>query len=239
MAIPDVDKRSAPRMVILITREEDKKKLEELFDSLHLPIFYQCRGKGTAPSEMLDIFGLSGTTRLISVGILPKYMVQELAQAAESRLAFHKKGGGIALTVPITGLQNPIFQMLNDETREMLKQRMKKRTEQDMAEVKSHMDYVVIWVSVASGYSDEVIDAARAAGAKGGTVLRGRQRHSERMSQHLGISLQEERDFVMIVVPREKKGAIMSAVSASCGLSSQAHGVILSLPVDEVFGLEQ
>ena len=79
MAIPDVDKRSAPRMVILITREEDKKKLEELFDSLHLPIFYQCRGKGTAPSEMLDIFGLSGTTRLISVGILPKYMVQELA----------------------------------------------------------------------------------------------------------------------------------------------------------------
>lgn len=239
MAIPDVDKRSAPRMVILITREEDKKKLEELFDSLHLPIFYQCRGKGTAPSEMLDIFGLSGTTRLISVGILPKYMVQELAQAAEDRLAFHKKGGGIALTVPITGLQNPIFQMLNDEARETLKQRIKKRTEQDMAEVKSHMNYVVIWVSVASGYSDEVIDAARAAGAKGGTVLRGRQRHSERMSQHLGISLQEERDFVMIVVPREKKGAVMSAVSASCGLSSQAHGVILSLPVDEVFGLEQ
>ena len=101
------------------------------------------------------------------------------------------------------------------------------------------MNYVVIWVSVASGYSDEVIDAARASVDKGGTVLRGRQRHSERMSQHLGISLQEERDFVMIVVPREKKGAVMSAVSASCGLSSQAHGVILSLPVDEVFGLEQ
>lgn len=238
MAASEVSKQYAPRMVILITREEDKKKLEELFDTLRIPMCYQCRGKGTAPTEMLDIFGLSGTTRLITVGILPKFMMQDLVRAAEDRLSFRKRGGGIALTVPVTGLQNPVFQMLNDEARENLKQHIKERTEQDMAEVKKHMDYVVIWVSVASGYSDDVVDAARDAGAKGGTVLRGRQRNSERMSQRLGISMQEERDFVMMVVPREKKGAIMSAISGACGLSTKAHGVIVSLPVDDVIGLE-
>lgn len=89
-----------------------------------------------------------------------------------------------------------------------------------------------------SGYSDDVIDAARAAGAKGGTVLRGRQRNSERMIQRLGVSLREERDFVMMVIPRESKGAIMSVISSACGLSTEAHGVIVSLPVDEVVGLE-
>lgn len=239
MTLPQEGKQYSPRMVLLITRDKDQKKLEGLFDDLHIPICYQCRAKGTAPSEMLDLFGLSGTTRLITVGVLPKFMVAELEAAAEQQLSFHKKGGGIALTIPVTGLQNLVFQMLNDESRAMLQQRMKERTEQDMAEVKSHMDYVVIWVSVASGYSDEVIDAARNAGAKGGTVLRGRQRNSERMSQHLGISMQEERDFVMMVVPRDKKAAIMSAVGGACGLASHAHGVILSLPVDDVIGLEE
>lgn len=239
MTMPEVEKQSTPRMVVLITREEDQKKLEALFDELRIPMCYQCRGKGTAPSEMLDIFGLSGTTRIITVGILPKHMLQELKQAAEKRLSFHKRGGGILLTIPVTGLQSPIFQMLNEEAKIMLKKRIQERTERDMAEVKNHMDHVVIWVSVANGYSDEVIDAARAAGAKGGTVLRGRQRHSERMSQRFGISMQEERDFVMIVTTREKKGTVMAAIGEVCGLASKAHGVILSLPVDEVFGLEE
>lgn len=54
-AFPE-DRELFPRLVVFITRMEDEKKLEEVFDALHIPIFYQCRGKGTAPSEMLDIF---------------------------------------------------------------------------------------------------------------------------------------------------------------------------------------
>ena len=89
------------------------------------------------------------------------------------------------------------------------------------------------------GYRDDVIDAAREAGAKGGTILKGRRRNSERVSQHLGISMQEEQDFVVIVVPREQKTQIMSAICTSCGLKTPAHGVVLSLPVEEAIGLEQ
>lgn len=238
MAVPQTDKLSFPRMVIFITRVEDQKKLEALFDAFHIPICYQCRGKGTAPSEMLDIFGLSGTTRLITAGILPKFLFGTLVEEAEKRLSFRRRGGGIALSVPVTGLQSSIFQMLNDEARQALEQRIKERTEGDMAELNKHLEYVVVWVSVASGYSDEVIDAARAAGAMGGTVLKGRQRNSERVSQRLGISMQEERDFVMMVIPKDKKKEIMSALGSACGLTTPAHGLILSLPVDEVAGLE-
>lgn len=104
--------------------------------------------------------------------------------------------------------------------------------------MKETSEYTVIWVSVASGYSDEVIDAAREAGARGGTVIKGRRRNSEHVSQFLGISMQEEQEFVMIVIPREKKSAVMTAISQSCGLKSAAHGVVLSLPVEEVVGME-
>ena len=239
MAIPAQDRRFAPRLVMTITREEDEKKLEAVLDHLLLPICYQCRGKGTAPSEMLDIFGLSGTTRLITISIAPKDRVGEFMQAAGKQVSFHKRGGGIVLSIPITGIQNPIFQVLNEDAKQALQQRIQEGTERDMSEMSSHMKYVLIWVSVAAGPCKKDIDAARAAGAKGGTVVKGRQRHSERLSQRLGISMQEERDFVMIVVPREKKAGIMGAIANTCGLASQAHGVLLSLPIDEVFGLEE
>lgn len=68
-------------------------------------------------------------------------MVKELLKTVEGRLASHKKGG-IALTVLVTGLQNPVFRMLNDEARENLKHHMEERTAQDMAKVKKHIwDY--------------------------------------------------------------------------------------------------
>ena len=58
------------------------------------------------------------------------------------------------------------------------------------------------------------------------------------MSDLFGVSSKEERDFVMIVAPKEKKTEIMEKIRETCGLSTKAHGVILALPVDETFGLE-
>lgn len=239
MSIPREGKRSAPRMVIFIMHAEDEKKIEGIFDSMHIPIFYQCRGQGTAPSEIMDIFGFGGTTRLITIGLLPKFAVKELFEKAGRQLSFYQRGGGIVITIPITGLQSPLYHMLNDESRAIVEKRINERIEGDMAEIHEKSEYNVIWVSVAAGYSDQVIDTARAAGAKGGTILRGRRQNSEHVSQHLGIPMQDEQDFVMIVAPRAKKGEIMSAICNACGLRTPAHGTVISLPVDDAIGLEE
>ena len=66
------------RMLITITREEEEKRLEEVLQSMHIPIFFQARGQGTAPSEILDLFGLGGTTRIITTAFVPKFLVQPL-----------------------------------------------------------------------------------------------------------------------------------------------------------------
>lgn len=222
-----------PRLVITITREEDQRKLEEVFDSMDVPISFQFRGKGTAPSEMMDIFGLRGTTRLLTGAFLPKWQVNLLFETMNRQLSFRHRGGGIAITVPVIGMQSSVLQLLNDEERDEIERALKG----DESEMKEKSEYTLIWVSVASGYSDDVIDAARSAGAKGGTVIKGRRRSSERVSHHFGISMQEEQDFVMIVVPRDKKNETMSAITDACGLGTEAHGVVWALPVDEVMGL--
>ena len=238
MTVLQEEQKLYPRMLVFVTKPEDSKKLEEIFSSHHIPLWYQCRGKGTAPSEMLDIFGLSGTTRLITLGILPKFMVKAVFETLSDHLALHKKGGGIAFTIPLTGLQGSLLQVLNEDTREIAERRLKERMEKDMTETREKSEYSAVWVSVETGYSDEVVEAARAAGARGGTILKGLRQSSQRASQHFGIPMQDEQDFVMILVPRTKKAEVMNAICQACGLRTPAHGVILSLPVDEALGLE-
>ena len=222
-----------PRMLIAITREEDQKKLEEVFDSMDIPMCFQFRGKGTAPSEMMDIFGLRGTTRLLTGAFLPKPQVKPLFEMMNKQLSFRHRGGGIAITVPMIGMQSSVLDLLNNEDQD----EAEKGLEGDESEMKEKSRYALIWVSVMGGYSDDVVDAARKAGAKGGTIIKGRRRSSEQVSHHFGISMQEEQDFVMIVVPREKKNDTMTAIMNACGLLTKAHGVVWALPVDEVMGL--
>ncbi|MCD8144235.1 MAG: transcriptional regulator [Oscillospiraceae bacterium] len=221
------------RMLIIVTREEEQRRLESVFDAQHVPICFQTRGKGTAPSEIMDIFGLRGTTRLLTVGLLPRFRVREVFRALAGAVPFYQRGGGIAITVPVNGLQSHVHQFVSEEAFQTVAPDFK----WEESEMKEKSEYVLVWVSVANGFSDEVVDAARDAGARGGTVIKGRRRNSERASEFFGIPTQEEQDFVMIVVPREKKSDVMGAINRACGLSSEAHGVVLSLPVDEAMGL--
>ena len=223
-----------PSMLVIVTHIEEQKKLGDALEVLEIPISYQCRGKGTASSEMMDIFGLQGTARLVTISFLPKPMVKPVLERLDQRLSFHKRGGGIAITIPLTGMQNPVLQILNESAHCAASQ----ETEGAAQQMKNHTDYTVIWASVGAGYSDDVVSAARTAGARGGTVMRGRRQSSEPASRHFGISMQEEQDFVMIIAPHEKKSEIMTAICNCCGLKTPAHGVVISLPVDEAMGLE-
>lgn len=227
-------KRMHPRMLITITRSEDQKKLEKVLDSLDIPVMYQCRGTGTAPSEIMDIFGLRGTTRQLTMSFLPKSQIPAAFDAFRKKLCFDQKGKGIAFTMIINGMQSPIYQLIGEGIQDNEPGSIKKEDEN----MKQAPEYSAIWVSVAGGYSDDVVDAARAAGARGGTVIKGRRRNAERISQYFGASMQDEQDFVMIIVPHDKKAEIMSAITASCGLKTKAHGVVISMPIDEVLGLE-
>ena len=200
------ENRLAPRMVLIITSHEYRRKLEQTFQNFRIPIYYQCQGHGTAPSEMLDIFGLSGSSRLLTIGLLPKFLVRDLLDALQQRIPLNKRGGGIVLTIPITGLQRPLLQLMNDQLRETIEQKIEERVCSEMSDMQTGAGYAAIWVALSNGYSSDAIDAARSAGAMGGTILKGRRQNSERISRKLGISMQEEEEFVVIVTPREKKG---------------------------------
>ena len=97
-------------------------------------------------------------------------------------------------------------------------------------------EHTLIAAIVDRGVSGNVMEAAKAAGAGGGTVLHGRSVGNESATGFWGQSLQEK-DIVLILAPLESKVAIMSAISEKCGMHSDAKGTVISLPIDQVMGI--
>ena len=83
----------------------------EVLQKNGIPLCFEARAKGTAPSELLDAIGLGGTTRVLTAGLLPRANVPAVFGAINKALSYHKRGAGIAVTLPLTGVQNSILQL--------------------------------------------------------------------------------------------------------------------------------
>ena len=103
-----------------------------------------------------------------------------------------------------------------------------------MAE-KGKNDLVVVVVN--PGCTDLVMEAAQAAGARGGTVLHARRLGYEEGERSGEGSVRPEKEIVTILVPRSIRQMVMERVSKTAGINTQARGILFSLPVDEIAGL--
>ncbi len=81
------------------------------------------------------------------------------------------------------------------------------------------------------------MDAAREAGAEGGTILLARGTGVNEARKFFGVSVSSEREVVLILVEPEKAGAVMDAVVESGRLDEPAKGIAFVLAVEEVKGI--
>lgn len=100
-------------------------------------------------------------------------------------------------------------------------------------------NYELILVIIAKGYSDVVMQAARKAGATGGTVISARGLSSEEAEKFFGITIQPEKEIVFILVPQAIRTDVMREVCAEAGLNTQGRGIAFSLPVCDALGLNK
>ena len=104
-----------------------------------------------------------------------------------------------------------------------------------MAQTKFTHEAVLCIVN--SGYSELVMEAAKKGGARGGTVLNARGTAGSDAEKFFGISVQPEKEIVMILVPANCKDAVLNNLYQEVGLDSAGQGIAFSLPVDGVVGL--
>ena len=97
--------------------------------------------------------------------------------------------------------------------------------------------YEMIVCIVNSGFSDDVMSAAREYGAKGGTVLTARGTANQEAETFFGISIQPEKEVVLILVPAKIKDDILHAIDQRVGLATPGQGIAFTLPVENAVGL--
>ena len=99
------------------------------------------------------------------------------------------------------------------------------------------MDYEVIFCIINAGYADLVMDAAREVGARGGTVIHAKGTANKEAEQFFQISIQPDKEIVMILVTKGLKDAVLHALYKEAGLKSEGSGIAFSMPVHHVVGL--
>lgn len=100
-------------------------------------------------------------------------------------------------------------------------------------------EYEMICCIVNAGYSETVMDAAREFGARGGTVVHARGTANPEAETFFHITVQPEKEMVMILVPAKLKDDILHALYKAVGLNTPGQGIAFSLPVDRAIGLSE
>ena len=104
-----------------------------------------------------------------------------------------------------------------------------------MEQLKRHS---LILVTVNQGCTDAVMDTARSAGARGGTVIRARWAEAGEIQKLAGITLQAEKEVLAIVATEEDRNAIMEAIDKGHGMRTPDQAMVISLPVDQTARLD-
>lgn len=221
------------RFLILITDKKLAAKATDIFNEKDVPIHYQLVGEGTAPSEIMDILGLGSMEKDILVTFLPKVFADDMLPCLCKELKLGRANSGIVFTIPLTGTNSFVSKRLYEVAEEYTCTYEERKVENTMSDMK----YAMVAAVVDQGHGEDVMAAARGAGARGGTIIHGHQVGDETAVNFWGISLQDEKEIVIILTDNDHKLPIMQAISNACGVNSEAKGFVLSLPVETVMGI--
>jgi len=236
----EAEKTPAPKMptlklIFFITDWHRANIVSDVCAEEKVRFYFTSLGMGTANSEILDLLGIGSKEKAVIFCLEQEVGVQVLIKEVRKKLKSYGPGAGIAFTVPLSAINDPILLVFKQSILKNEKITAANSTEgENMANKHTH-DLILSIVN--HGYTDEIMNTARAAGAKGGTVLHARGTIHEGTVKFFGISVQDEKEMIFILVNSENKVPIMQAISEKHGLNSEAKGLVFSMPVDDVMGL--
>ena len=225
-------KRPGVRLLALFTTPKLADRAVSLYQQGHIPVRYRINAQGTASSEMMDVLGLGSIDRVAVITLVPAALTDFLLRKLKLELHLGTANSGIAITIPISSASSMALRMSDA----ILPEYMSTDRKEERIQM-SEINYSLIAVNVNQGYSEEVMQAARSAGATGGTVIHGRAVPDEATVRFWNLSINEEKETVLIITDHAHRRPIMEAVSSQCGYHSPAAGVVLSLPVEDLVGL--
>lgn len=217
--------------IYLMTTIVDRKIIEKyltLYRENDLHIMYVSLGYGTASNEILDYLGLDSIEKAVAISVVEEETWLTVKKQLQRKLRIDAPGGGIAFTIPLSsvGGRKTLEFLLEKTDYQKQEESTLKNTEHELIVVISQQ-----------GYTDVIMDAAREAGAYGGTVIHAKGTAGEVANKFMGVTIADEKEIVYIVSKSCEKNEIMKAVMEKAGLNSKAKAICFSLPVSDTAGL--
>lgn len=191
-------------------------------------------GRGTAGNKWLRLLCLADVEKELVFTIAPQETMQKIEDALRAEKDLCVKMPGIGMVIEVEeflrlgpGNNLPVYKgVQNSEKGDLMANEMDK-----------HDKRVLICVIVNAGLADDLMAAAREAGARGGTILRARGTGKDEDISFFGISIVPEKELLMIMTETKEQETITSAIKACDCLSQPGVGVIFTLPVVNFFPL--
>ena len=216
------------KLILSIVERGQGAAMLKLYRKRYVPIHIHCAGKGTATSEIMDILGLGSSEKDVLISFAAASAANKLFHDLDNELRGHTGGAGIVVSVPISGLNSLVANLAA-----YYAEGLREKEEEPMERTENSLILVVC----ARGCTDDVMSTAKAHGARGGTVIRGRLSGRKELEQAYEIDLAEEREIVAIVVPTGLRAPIMEAINTEHGLRSEAQAALCSLPIEQIVRL--
>ncbi len=179
-------------------------------------------GKGTIRSHFLNLLGFERAKKEILIMAIDEKLEKVFHEELCKKFSLDKPDHGIAFSMPIkriVGIKGGDY-VSNPEG----------RGEKDM-------EYEAIFTIVDRGMSDEVIEAAKSAGATGGTIIHGRGSGSHEKAKLFNIEIEPEKEIILILSESTKSDAIVEAIREKVNIDKPGVGILFVLDVNKAVGL--
>ena len=214
--------------MITITDRRSTDGFLQLYKSHGVTVSMRTVGSGTAVQETLSTLGLEKTEKAVLLAVVTAESWQKIQKDLRRKMQIDVPGTGIAFIVPLSSIGGKRALMFLTEH-----QPLTWKEESTLKDTR----YELLLVIANQGHTGSIMDAARAAGAGGGTVIHAKGTGMEGAEKFLGISLAAEKEMIYIVVHRDKRNEIMSAIMRDAGMASKAKSICFTLPVSATAGL--
>lgn len=217
------------KLLFTVTHNEFVESYVEYFRESGVNMITTKLCLGTAKAKTLNLLGLQHKEKTLLQAMITNEQAEVIMKGLNTKLYIGERDNGMAFTVPVDGIGGESSKdcLLGDLP-------IKKGVEK----MKAEKSKCVLIITIADkGNVDLVMDAARGAGASGGTVVKAKGTGTE-LAKFFGVSISDEKEIVYVVCEREKRDDIMYAIMDKAGVKTNAHGIVFSLPVDNVVGIK-
>ena len=215
-------------MMTTIVNRKIAPDYAKLYQENGLNIMFLSLGFGTVSNDIMDYLGLDSKEKAVVTAIIEEEKWLNIKKHLERDLKIDAPGGGVAFTIPLSSIGGRKTLQFLIENENYVKQ------EESTLKNTTHDLLVVI---AEHGYTNLIMDAARKAGAYGGTVIHAKGTGMAAAEKFMGVSLAAEKELVYIVVKSQQKNPIMQAIMDEAGLNTKAKAIVFSLPVTDTAGL--